>query len=321
MFQETQNNRYTTLNSYLKSTFKTKVYKLALSGGMTCPNRDGSLDTRGCIFCSKGGSGDFAAPSFLSVTEQIDYGREQLRRKLSGSFDTCKFIAYFQSYTNTYADTSYLRKIFTEAINNPHICALSIATRPDCISDEALDLLKELNNIKPVWVELGLQTMHEDTAAFIRRHFPLSTFEACVHRLNSSGIVVITHLIIGLPGENRERILDSVRYISGLPVQGVKLQLLHIMRDTDLGELFLADNDFIDKLHVRTPESYIDILISALELLPPETVIHRLTGDAPHDKLLFPMWSKNKKLILNGVAKELKLRDTRQGAAFSSHHL
>lgn len=303
------NELYNDLGSYLKKRFGAKVYKIALSAKVSCPNRDGTCGTRGCIFCSKGGSGDFAAPAEMSITDQLEYGREKLKNKLAGQYEQTKFIAYFQSFTNTYAPVDYLREIFYEAINNPSVCVLSIATRPDCISDEVLKLLVELNKIKPVWIELGLQTIHEKSAEYIRRGYKLSVYEDCVRRLNAAGLEIIVHLILGLPGETEAMMLESAEYVAKTGhIQGIKLQLLHIMSDTDLGEEFISyGEDAVEKmqLHITTPEVYIALLAKIIKNMPEQIVIHRITGDAPHDKLLFPMWSGNKRIVLNGIRKKL----------------
>lgn len=301
------NKRYHSLDYELKRKYGHKVYKLSLKGGMTCPNRDGKLGRRGCIFCSQGGSGDFAADANLSVYEQIEYAKGLIQAKIKDPA-TAKYIAYFQAYTNTYAPPDYLRKLFMDAITHPDILILSIATRPDCIDDEILNLLAELNSIKPVWIELGLQTIHEASAKFIRRGYPLEVFDKQVYRLRSKGIDVIVHTILGLPNETKNDMLMTMEYLSGMPIQGIKLQLLHILRDTDLGLMY-------EKGLIRTLdlESYIDILVSCLELLPPELVIHRLTGDGPKDKLLAPLWSRNKKLVLNRINSYMKEKDSYQG--------
>lgn len=298
--------RYYSLDYYLKQTFGEKVYKIALDGGMTCPNRDGKLDTRGCIFCSAGGSGDFAAPRCTSVTEQINHAIEGIQKaKTTGN----KFIAYFQSYTNTYAPVDYLRKLFTEAIIHPSIVALSIGTRPDCLPKDVLDLLAELNQIKPVWVELGLQTCHEKTAEFIRRGYPLSVFEKAVTELKIRDLQVIVHTILGLPFESREDILATINYISSKPVDGIKLQLLHVLKGTDLA-------DYLDQFHTLSMEEYTDLVIDCLEHLPQHIVVHRITGDGPKKLLLAPLWSGNKKASMNQINKELKMRDSWQGRLY-----
>ena len=294
---------YYSLNEYLKKTFGEKVYKISLNGSMTCPNRDGTLDSRGCIFCSGGGSGEFAAAPTLSISEQLSQAKLKIREKTD-----CKlFIAYFQPFTNTYAPVEYLRRIFTEAIMPEDIAALSIATRPDCLGDGVLDLLSELNQIKPVWVELGLQTIHEKTAEYIRRRYPTEVFSSAAERLRGLGIKVITHLIIGLPGESREMLLQSVRY-AGERSDGVKLQLLHVLKDTDLCEDYLAG-----KFDALSLEEYIDLLCDCVESLPENVVIHRLTGDGDKRLLVAPKWSADKKRVLNSINKAFRERDITQG--------
>lgn len=300
--------RYHSLDYELKKQFGQKVYRLSLNGGMTCPNRDGRIDTRGCIFCSEGGSGDFAANGLLSITDQIEAAKKLVSSKIKNP-EQAKYIAYFQAYTNTYAPIPYLRRIFSEAIDHSDIAVLSIATRPDCIDEEVLSLLCELKEKKPVWIELGLQTMHESTANLIRRGYPLSVFENCVKRLHDNGIPIIVHTILGLPKETKNDMLKTIKYISELPVQGVKLQLLHILSSTDLGTYYLQGK-YQDVLIL---EEYIDILIACLELLPGDMVIHRLTGDGPKKLLLAPSWSSNKKNVLNTLHKRMKELDTYQG--------
>lgn len=295
---------YYSLDYRLRQQFGEKVYKLALNGGMTCPNRDGKVGTGGCIFCSAGGSGDFAADRHLSVTQQIAVQKEALKEKKNAR----KYIAYFQAYTNTYAPVEYLERIFTEAIQDPDVVVLSIATRPDCLPEEVLELLGNLNQKKPVWVELGLQTMHEDTAKFIRRGYDLKCFENAVRELRDRKIEVIVHTIVGLPGEDRKKILDTVQYLNGCDIQGIKLQLLHILKGTDLGELFLQG-----KVSVLEEEEYVDLIIDCLEHLSQKITVHRLTGDGPGELLLAPMWSTRKRTVLNKIHSELKSRDAWQG--------
>lgn len=296
---------YHSLDYEMKKTFGTKVYKIALDGGMTCPNRDGTLDSRGCIFCSAGGSGDFAVELRQSVSEQIEEAAARIRHKVGASSG---FIAYFQSYTNTYAPVERLRKLFTEAIRHPDVRVLSIATRPDCLPEEVLDLLAELNQFKPVWVELGLQTIHEDTAAFIRRRYELSCFEDALARLRGRGLDVIVHVILGLLGESRTRMLETVDYLAHQDIQGIKLQLLHVLKDTDLAQYYEKDG-----FPVMSLEEYIDLVIDCIALLPPHMVIHRLTGDGPKKLLLAPLWSSNKRLVLNTLTKRLRERGVTQG--------
>jgi len=296
--------RYHSLDHYLKTTFGEKIYRLSLNGGMSCPNRDGHISTGGCIFCSAGGSGDFAASPMLSITEQI----EEAKQKISAKTNCRRYIAYFQAYTNTYAPVEYLRKIFTEAISHPDIVVLSIATRCDCLSTEILDLLAELNQIKPVWVELGLQTIHGKSHHFIRSGFTLAQFDEAVSELHQRNISVIVHLIFGLPQETKEMMFESLSYISKLPIQGVKLQLLHVLEGTELAD-FYKTNPF----SIFSLEEYCEFVVDCIELLPPDIVLHRLTGDGPRKLLLAPMWSTDKKRVLNTIQKRLKGRDTWQG--------
>ena len=295
---------YHSLDYMLRERFGEKVYKVTLNGGMSCPNRDGKIGTRGCIFCSAGGSGDFAADAALSITDQIESQISILSQKRP----IHKYIAYFQAYTNTYAPVEYLEKIFTEAISHPKIVALSIGTRPDCFSPEIVALLSRLNKQKPVWIELGLQTIHDKTLHAIRSGFTLSQFEQAVTDLHKRNIPVITHLILGLPGETKEDMLSSVRYVGSLPVTGIKLQLLHILKGTDLGTAYMAD-----PFPLFTLEEYCDLIADCIALLPPEIVIHRLTGDGPRNLLLAPLWSTDKKRVLNTIQKCLRERDLWQG--------
>lgn len=296
--------RYHSLNYHLRKTYGEKLYKISLDGGMTCPNRDGTLGTRGCIFCSKGGSGDFAASKTLSITEQIETGKQQAARKYTGN----SYIAYFQAYTNTYAPAAYLRQIFTEAIQNPNIRILSIATRPDCLGPDVISLLKELAAIKPIWVELGLQTIHEDTARFIRRGYDLPVFERAIHDLRNAGITVIVHTILGLPGENRKQMLQTVNYLNTQDIQGIKFQLLHILKDTDLA-------DYYERHPFPLPdmEAYFSILAEQLTHLRPDIVVHRLTGDGPKQLLIAPLWTGNKRQVLNQMQAYFKRHDIWQG--------
>ena len=281
--------RYHSLDYELKQTFGEKVYRISLNGGMTCPNRDGTLGTGGCIFCSEGGSGDFAGNAAISIKEQISEGK----RRIAAKSGCRKFIAYFQAYTNTYAPVSYLRPLFMEAISQPEIVVLSIATRPDCINEEILDLLEELNQIKPVWIELGLQTIHEETAVFIRRGFSLSCYEHCVQQLKARGIPVITHVILGLPQETIPMMLETVDYLADSGIQGIKLQLLHVLKNTAL-----ADHYEKEPFPIFERDSYCRLIRECIERLPEEMVIHRITGDGPKNLLLAPLWSTDKKKVL-----------------------
>ncbi|MBS6280171.1 MAG: TIGR01212 family radical SAM protein [Lachnospiraceae bacterium] len=296
--------RYHSLNYHLRKTYGEKLYKISLDGGMTCPNRDGTLGTRGCIFCSKGGSGDFAASKTLSITEQIETGKQQAARKYTGN----SYIAYFQAYTNTYAPAAYLRQIFTEAIQNPNIRILSIATRPDCLGPDVISLLKELAAIKPIWVELGLQTIHEDTARFIRRGYDLPVFERAIHDLRNAGITVIVHTILGLPGESRKQMLQTVNYLNTQDIQGIKFQLLHILKDTDLADYYERH-----PFPLLDMEAYFSILAEQLTHLRPDIVVHRLTGDGPKQLLIAPLWTGNKRQVLNQMQAYFKRHDIWQG--------
>lgn len=298
---------YYSLDYYLKQTFGEKIYRLSLNGGMTCPNRDGTLDSRGCIFCSAGGSGDFATAPALSVTEQIAQAKERIR----GKGNCKKFIAYFQAYTNTYAPVSYLRELFSEAICHPDIVALSTGTRCDCLPEDVLDLLTEFNKFKPVWVELGLQSIHDTTLQQIRSGFTYEQYLSAVDALKERNLTVITHLILGLPGETEEMMLASVDAVAHLPVDGVKLQLLHVLKHTDLALLY-ETNPF----SVFSLEEYCDFVVTCIEHLPPEMVVHRITGDGPRSLLIAPLWSTDKKRVLNTIHKRFRERDTWQGKLY-----
>lgn len=285
---------YYSLSRYLRERFGCKVYKISLNGGFTCPNRDGTLDTRGCIFCSAGGSGDFAESPELSITQQIEKGKERVKNKIKSG----KYIAYFQAFTNTYAPVETLRKKFSEAIKHPDIVMLSVATRPDCLPEEVIELLKELNETKPVCVELGLQTIHEKSAEYIRRGYKLDCYDDAVKRLKAAGIEVVCHIILGLPGETKSDMLQSVDYACKSGIDGIKLQLLHVLRDTDLAKDYEEG-----KFNVLTMDEYLDILKSCLEIIPKNVVIHRLTGDGAKKDLIAPMWSADKKRVLNAVSR------------------
>lgn len=296
--------RYHSLDYHLKHTYGEKLYKLALNGGMTCPNRDGTLGDRGCIFCSAGGSGDFAGNPRESIRQQIASGKEQIKKKT----DAVSYIAYFQAYTNTYAKVSYLEKIFTEAISCPEVKILSIATRPDCLDDEILTLLARLNRIKPVWVELGLQTIHEQSARFIRRGYSLSVFEKAVRNLRQIGVEVIVHTILYLPGETKLMMQETISYLNIMDIQGIKLQLLHILHGTDLADYYETSPFF-----VPTMEEYIAFLGKCITQLRPDIVIHRLTGDGPKELLIAPRWTGHKRLVLNKMNQYFKEQDLWQG--------
>lgn len=295
---------YRSLDYHLRERYGEKIYKLSLNGGMTCPNRDSTLGSRGCIFCSAGGSGDFAGDASLSITEQIERQKKGIRRK----FPAKHFIAYFQAYTNTYAPADVLERIFTEALAHPEIVGLSIGTRPDCLPEDVLELLSVLNRRKPVSVELGLQTIHERTASYIRRGYPLSCFDTAVSELRKRRLEVIVHTILGLPGESRADILQTMEYLNHSDIQGIKLQLLHVLKGTDLAA------DYLNGLFtVMSLEEYTDLVISCIERLRPDITIHRLTGDGPRELLIAPLWSTRKTSVLNQIHHEMKIRQTWQG--------
>lgn len=296
--------RYYSLNRYLRERFGRKVYKLALDGGMTCPNRDGTIGTGGCIFCGAGGAGDFAEGRCGSITEQIERAKAWVRAKT----DAGAFIAYFQSYTNTYGPTEYLERIFTEAIRHPEVAVLSVATRPDCLGEDVMELLARLNREKPVWVELGLQTIHPRTAEYIRRGYELEVFEDALERLHRAGIETIVHVILGLPGESREDMLATVRYLAKKRPRGIKLQLLHVLEGTDLAEDYRSG-----KFRTMEMEEYLDILFRCIQALPPDLVIHRITGDGPKRILIAPEWTGDKKRVLNTIRREMENRNIQQG--------
>ncbi len=298
---------YHSLDYHIRQTFGEKLYKISLDAGLTCPNRDGTLGERGCIFCSQGGSGDFASDRRLSITEQIESGKQQSAGKFKGS----GYIAYFQAYTNTYGPVSRLRRLFLEAASHPDIRALSIATRPDCLGHKVLELLKEVNQIKPVWVELGLQTIHERTAAFIRRGYTFPVFEQAVRNLRAAGLDVIVHVILFLPGETQEDMYQTIRQLNRMDIQGIKLQLLHILKGTDLAGFYESHPFFIPCM-----EDYFRVLGGCLGMLRPDIVIHRLTGDGPKELLIAPLWTGNKRYVLNQFHAYLKRQHIWQGRSY-----
>lgn len=298
-----------TLNNYYKNTFGSKVYKISLNGNMTCPNRDGTIGTGGCIFCSKGGSGDFAASHSLSIPEQIIEAKSRVSKKITSG----KYIAYFQAFTNTYAPVHYLKNIYYEAIKPDDIVGLSIATRPDCINEEVLLLLKEINEIKPVFIELGLQSIHQKTADLIRRGYDLECFNRAVFALSEIGVNIVVHLIIGLPNETLEDILASIRHLNSLPINGVKLQLLHVLENTDLADYYL---DRSNNFKTLTMDEYIFILGECIEHLRPDIIIHRMTGDGAKKELIAPLWSADKKNVLNSINRYFNENNITQGKRY-----
>ena len=296
---------YHKLSDDLIKQFGCKVYKLALSGGMTCPVRDGKISNKGCIFCSADGSGTFCEKSSDDIYTQIENAKIRVGKKIKDG----KYIAYFQDFTNTYAPVEYLEKIFTKAINHPDIAALSIATRPDCLPQEVLALLEKLNKIKPVWVELGLQTIHPSTARYIRRGYPLEVFDKAVKDLKIINITVVVHIILGLPFESEEMMYETVKYVGKSGADGVKLQLLHVLKNTDLAKEYE-----MGKFNCLTMEEYIEILKNCIKILPKNVTIHRLTGDGAKKDLIAPLWSADKKRVLNAVNKAFMEENIEQGS-------
>jgi len=290
---------FNSIGTYLKERFGCKVIKLSLDAGFTCPNRDGTKGTGGCIFCSAEGSGDFAS----DIPGQV--------RLLSKKWPSGKYIAYFQSHTNTYAPVEVLREKYSQALAYPDVVGIAIATRPDCLSPEVLELLSELNQKTFLWVELGLQTIHEMTARLINRCYPLSVFDQAMDDLSRLKIKTVVHLILGLPGERREDMFESVRYVCGKDVFGVKLHLMNVLKDTKLAEFYP------DRIHIPEKEEYINLVVDVLETIPPHITIHRVTADAPRHLLIAPEWGYEKRTILNGIQKEFRRRDSYQGKLFS----
>lgn len=320
------NKPYYSLNQYYREQFGGKVYKLSLNGGMTCPNRDGTIDNRGCIFCSAGGSGDFAGTAMVysdilhrnipDIPTQLSYAKSRVRAKINPD-KFAGYIAYFQSYTNTYAEVPYLEQLFLQVLEHDDILGLSVGTRPDCLETEKVSLLASLNRCKPVYVELGLQTIHEKSALFIRRGYPLSVFEDALLRLKAAGLPVIVHVILGLPGETHADMLSTCRYLAKLGVDGIKLQLLHVLKGTDLADIYTSrkcDDDF----HIMTLGEYAALVVSIIEQLPTDMVIHRITGDGPKPLLLAPTWSADKKKVLNTIMKEFVMKNTWQGKKYGN---
>lgn len=290
--------RYYSLEAFLKNRYGCRLKKISIDAGFTCPNRDGTLDTRGCIFCSAGGSGEFAVPPASLKTRASAESAE-------------RYIAYFQAYTCTYAPVPYLEKLYREALELPSVAGISIATRPDCLPAEVLSLLRLLKNEYPdkfLWVELGLQTIHKETADYLRRGYPLSCFAQAVTALHRLAVPVIVHVILGLPGEDRSMMLGTIEYLNRLSVFGIKLQLLHVLKGTDLARDYEKG-----KFRVLAKEEYLDILIGCIEHLSPDTVIHRVTGDGARELLVAPTWSLEKKKVLNALHHRLKLQDSYQG--------
>lgn len=299
--------RYFSLDFFLRRRFGEKVYRIALNGGMTCPNRDGLLGTGGCIFCSAEGSGDFAGKASLSISCQLAEGKRRLREKRP----VHSYIAYFQAFTNTYAPVSYLESVFMEAVSDPEVKVLSIATRPDCLGEDVIELLMRLNRIKPVWIELGLQTIHPETVHFIRRGYDTEVFDRAVRNLRAAGIEVIVHVILFLPGETEEMMLETIDYLNRCDIQGIKLQLLHVLEGTDLADVYRREH-----FYVPDEAAYIWTLGRCISRLRPDIVIHRLTGDGPKDLLIAPLWTAAKRTVLNHIHQYLKEKDIWQGKEY-----
>ncbi|MDR7871100.1 MAG: TIGR01212 family radical SAM protein [Tissierellaceae bacterium] len=301
------NKRYNTLNNELNKIFGGKVIKLSIDGGFSCPNRDGTKGSRGCIFCSEEGSGEFAGSRTMSLSEQV----ESQKKLISKKWDSDKYIIYFQSFTNTYAPVDSLKKLYYEALELEGVVGIAIATRPDCLDDEVIELLSEINKKTFLWIELGLQTIHEKTTKFIRRGYKLETYDKAIEKLRENNIKIVTHLIIGLPYEAKEDILQSVKHVASTNTWGIKLHSLYIQKDTDLYDYY-NKNPF----PIMTMDEYISVVVDALELLPKSMIIHRITGDGKKDLLIEPKWSLNKLKVLTSIDKELKIRATFQGKRF-----
>lgn len=341
LLQKWQGKPYYSLSAYLKNTYGKKIKKIAIDGGFTCPNRDGTLDTRGCIFCSAGGSGDFALPwtsmpqasqrskaappasnsacpggAVSPISQYMCPGGAASHDVQNRTLENIEpYIAYFQAYTCTYAPVPYLERLYRKALDNPAVIGISIATRPDCLPEDVLSLLSGLKADYPgkfIWIELGLQTVHEKTAQYIRRGYPASCFSHAVRQLRQRAIPAIAHVILGLPGEDLEMMLQTVDYINSLPIAGIKLQLLHVLTGTDLAK------DYQDGLFsALSMDDYLEILIACIYRLSPDTVIHRVTGDGPRELLIAPLWSRDKKRVLNSLHRRMRLENAYQGKDYN----
>ncbi|EHQ87673.1 TIGR01212 family radical SAM protein [Desulfosporosinus youngiae] len=296
--------RYHTFNEHLRNQFGEKVFKVSLDAGFTCPNRDGTLGRSGCVYCSERGSGDFAGDQKLSLHDQFVEVAERMKKK----WPSAKYLAYFQAYTNTYASVERLREVYEEALAEENVIGLSISTRPDCLPEDVLDYLEELNQRTYLWVELGLQSSHDRTMEWIGRGHDYARFLQGLKQLRSRGIQVCVHIILGLPGESRAEMMETAQAVADLPIQGIKLHLLHVLRGTPLEEIYRQE-----PFELMTKEDYVALVADILEILPPEVVIHRLTGDGPPEDLIGPLWSRKKWEVLNAIDAELESRDTWQG--------
>lgn len=307
MSKEWNGKRYHSLNYFLREKFGEKVFKISLDGGFSCPNRDGKISKGGCVFCSERGSGDYAGDRELSISNQFDDIKEMMSKKWKSG----KYIAYFQAYTNTYAPVDELRRKYEEALNKEGVVAIAIATRPDCLGDDVLDLLDEINKKVYLWIELGLQTSNDETAKRINRGYKLEVFEEAMKKLKERNIDVVVHDILGLPGETKEDMLNTVNYIAHSGAKGIKLHLLHLMKDTPMVSLYEKG-----KIEFLSEEDYIDLIVKAVSMLPEDMVVHRLTGDAPRALLIGPMWSLKKWEVLNAIDKKFEDEDIWQGKEF-----
>lgn len=307
--------RYNLMGDHLKRKFGAKTVKISLNGGFTCPNRDGTKGMGGCTYCSASGSGDFAGSPLLSLAEQFSQGKKLLEAKWGGDVRRdCKYIPYFQANTNTYAPLPKLKALFEEALSFENVAGLAVSTRPDCISEETADYLAELSERTYLSVELGLQTVHDVTAEKINRCHTYEDFLHGFHMLKDRGINVCVHVINGLPGETREMMLETVRQVGGLGIHGIKIHLLHIIAGTPLAEQYQRG-----ELRVMEQEEYIELVCDQIEILPEDVLIERLTGDGAKDSLIAPLWSRDKRAVLNGIDKELRRRGTVQGRAAYRH--
>ena len=301
---------YYNLNSFLRKKFGQKVFKISIDGGFSCPNRDGTISNLGCVFCSERGSGDFAGDRKFSITEQF----QDMKKMMNKKWKNGKYIAYFQAYTNTYADVKTLRALYDEALEQEDVVALAIATRPDCLSEEVLDLLQEYNKKTYLWIELGLQTINDTTARVINRGYKLKVFEDSLEKLRTRGIDVVVHTIFGLPGEGKQDMLNTIDYVAHRDIKGIKIHLLHLMKNTPMVDLYeKGELTFLGK------QEYTDIICEAITRLPKEMVIHRLTGDAPRDLLIGPQWSLKKWEVLNEIDDKLSSNNLYQGLYFHTN--
>lgn len=299
--------RYYSYSRFLKEYFGEKIYKICLDGGFTCPNRDGTLSKKGCLFCSEGGSGEYAEQSCYSIKEQISHGKKQTASKYQGE----RYLAYFQAFTNTYAPISHLRKLYEEACDCEEICGLIIGTRPDCLSESVLSLLEEIQKKTPVFLELGFQTSHNETAHFLNRGYDSHIFADAVRRCQAHHLRVSTHIILGLPGETKEMQYETIEYLNALPISGIKISMLYLLKNTPLASYYEKH-----PFPLYTMEEYVSLVVDVLERLRPDIVIERLTGDGPRNLLIAPEWILHKRYVLNAIQKELKSRNTVQGKKY-----